>query len=374
MKIQGITTYGIETEPKKTPAVSEDVQELLEKAESTPAAAQYDTYEVSRSGSDEYTGMIYDAAFLQSLGFQIPDAQHVRVWGDPKQLEALQKEYVTQKSFEQNSGQQWKIFSDQLEKSGFYEGMSMEERSQFDQRLRQITAAMDSFWQYEDRFGGENQNNIYAQVMNKNDLGAVSYRDWFYMSKEQWKGQLDQAKKDLEDFCASYLSDEQKNDFSHLIDQFYEHSEEVLKDYHALGEDPVKSMLFEAMQQKDSFEELAGDLERLLSDFLQQMAEQEEQNLRAPSEEKKVQTYLDVLKAFFTQVASSQGVSTASLPQSSDDGRGILKKLDQEMWREEQVQRIQTYYDSIVKICKNAPKKSETDPAPKAEPTRPDGL
>lgn len=106
MKIQGITTYGIETEPKKTPAVSEDVQELLEKAESTPAAAQYDTYEVSRSGSDEYTGMIYDAAFLQSLGFQIPDAQHVRVWGDPKQLEALQKEYVTQKSFEQNSGQQ----------------------------------------------------------------------------------------------------------------------------------------------------------------------------------------------------------------------------------------------------------------------------
>lgn len=363
MKIQGATIYGRELEPVKTSVSNEKEQVPLDKTEDTKDMVRYDTYQASKPvpETDVSDGVIYDAAFLKYLGIDLPDATNVRVIGDPKQIEALQKEYDMQKAFEKNSNQQWKIFQEQLESSGVYKGMSEETRAAIEQKLKQITASMDSFQQYNQKFGGEHQDLIYVQVTNKQNFGSISYQDWFYMSKEQWMGQLTQTKKELEDFCSAYLMDEQKDDFSHLIDRFYQRNEEVLKEYHALGEDSAKSMLFEAMQQKDSLEELASDLERLLYDFLQQMIEQEEQNLQAPSRENKEQTYIDVLKAFFSQVASSQGVSVAALQESSDDKHNILQKLSDEMWKEEQAKRIQAYYDSVIKVCKNGVSKEDKD-------------
>lgn len=308
----------------------------------------YDTYTPSKTAPQkaDTDGVLYDTNFLKSMGICVPDGTGVRLVGNQELLEQMQKEYHAKNAFIEHSGQQWTVFCDQLKESGLYQ-------EQFGQKLMQITASIDSFQQYYKRFHGDNVDDVYAQVTYKGQLGAISYQDWFYMGREQWQGQLLQTKEELQKFCDEYLSEEQRGDFTKLIDTFFGQNEELLKDYHALGEDSAKATLFEAMRTKDSVAELLDDIERLLQDVLAQMAEQESLQLEAPTEDKKkANTYIDALKAYFTQVASGQGVATATLEEHPNGENQIQKKLAQEMWKEDKLKEIQDYWNTIASSYK----------------------
>lgn len=343
MKIQGITTDRMEgictetTEQNKT----EEVLQVLK-------AKDYDIYTPSQKEPQKASteGVIYDTEFLKSMGIHVPDGKGVHLVGNQELLEQMQKDYHAKNAFTEYSGKQWAVFCDQLKESGLYQ-------EQFGQKLMQITASMDSFRQYYERFHGDNVDDVYAQVTYKGQLGAVSYQDWFYMGKEQWQGQLSKAKEELQKFCEEYLPEDQRGDFTKLIDTFFEQNESLLKDYHALGEDSAKATLFEAMQTKDSVVELVDDIERLLQDILAQMAEKESSQLAAPTEDKKkANTYIDALKAYFTQVASSQGVATTGLEEHPNGDNQIQKKLAQEMWKEDKLKEIQNYWNTIANSYK----------------------
>lgn len=117
-----------------------------------------------------------------------------------------------------NTGNQWLIFSKELDQSGFYQGMSDKEVKEIEEILARVTAGMDhvSRSQYET---GIEFSDYYGHGNN------------YFMSSEEVDLELESSAGALRYFSEKYVPEEKREAFGQLIDQYYSHNSEILKEY-----------------------------------------------------------------------------------------------------------------------------------------------
>lgn len=117
-------------------------------------------------------------------------------------------------AFWTSTGNQWMVFSKYLYDNGFYDNMSDKDMEETEEILAQITGGMDgvSRWQYKT---GVCFSDSYGNIMRQGEAAM----------------ELESSTAALRCFADKYLSGEKKEKFEDLVDLYYAHNTEILKDY-----------------------------------------------------------------------------------------------------------------------------------------------
>ena len=196
--------------------------------------------------------------------------------------------------FQEKGTRQWQVFSEQLYKNGFFEGMSDEEVLKTEQLLIQITSSVDTFHSCRSLSASPLKrvsDLIYA------DRERVDWNTYKDMSGNEWQLLLESSAAALRCFNEKYVPEEQQSEFSSLIDQFYQYNSSLLEGYQSPNERRVQHEIL----NDDSFPEEAADAEE------ETAAAGNGQILLPPDTEKDKTAYLDALKAYFGKIAMLQG-------------------------------------------------------------------
>lgn len=200
--------------------------------------------------------------------------------------------------FQEKGTRQWQIFSEQLYKNGFFEGMSDEEVLKTEQLLIQITSSVDTFHSCRSLSASPLKRVSDLIYADRERIDWNTYKD---MSGNEWQLLLESSAAALRCFNEKYVPEEQQSEFSSLIDQFYQYNSSLLEGYQSPNEWRVQHEIL----NDDSFLEEAADAEE------ETAAAGNGQILLPPDTEKDKTAYLDALKAYFGKIAMLQGGDTA---------------------------------------------------------------
>ena len=120
--------------------------------------------------------------------------------------------------FWKNTGNQWMIFSEYLYNNDFYADMTDEEVQEMEKTLAQITAGMDHLSRSQYTTGIE-FSDYYGQGAN------------YFMSSGEVMLELESSTSALRYFADKYVSEDKKEQFSELIDQYHSHNTEIIGEY-----------------------------------------------------------------------------------------------------------------------------------------------
>lgn len=200
--------------------------------------------------------------------------------------------------FQEKGTRQWQIFSEQLYKNGFFEGMSDEEVLKTEQLLIQITSSVDTFHSCRSLSASPLKRVSDLIYADRERIDWNTYKD---MSGNEWQLLLESSAAALRCFNEKYVPEEQQSEFSSLIDQFYQYNSSLLEGYQSPNEWRVQHEIL----NDDSFPEEAADAE-------EETAAAGNGQIFLPSDTEKDKTaYLDALKAYFGKIAMLQGGDTA---------------------------------------------------------------
>ena len=147
------------------------------------------------------------------------------------------------------TGHQHLVFSEELYKSGFYDGMSDEEVKESDVLLASITYAMDWMsgiscecstlpWMSSPDFSTYYWKDVYSDIEEAS--GIKEKGGWSPRSYEA-RMSLETSVTALHYFAENYIKDEElRSRFSSLIDDYYAHNLEVLGEYTDIHEELEK--------------------------------------------------------------------------------------------------------------------------------------
>ncbi len=196
--------------------------------------------------------------------------------------------------FQEKGTRQWQVFSEQLYKNGFFEGMSDEEVLKTEQLLIQITSSVDTFHSCRSLSASPLKRVSDLIYADRERIDWNTYKD---MSGNEWQLLLESSAAALRCFNEKYVPEEQQSEFSSLIDQFYQYNSSLLEGYQSPNERRVQHEIL----NDDSFPEEAADAEE------ETAAAGNGQILLPPDTEKDKTAYLDALKAYFGKIAMLQG-------------------------------------------------------------------
>lgn len=130
-----------------------------------------------------------------------------------------------------NSGNQWMVFSEKLYQNGFYDDMSDDEVKKFEGMLAHITAGMDNVSKIKYPEGSSISFNQY------NDATFSA------MNSKEAKLELESETAALRFFGDNFVDEEYREQFQNLVDEFYSHNAEILKDYQGPLEKTEKGIM-----------------------------------------------------------------------------------------------------------------------------------
>lgn len=201
--------------------------------------------------------------------------------------------------FRVNGYQQWHVFSKNLYDSGFFEGKSDEEIQEIDTLLRQLTSGLDSF-NLRVHMKDYAISATLSQTINEMIPGyydahfGIDAESAYYMTKEDWEIELESSSRALQYFCNKFVPEDHQNEFRGLIEQFYAFNAQSLENYQSPYEKigiPYLAAMAEGQRQKS--EQMEGE----------NVSEQ----IVTPQPPKNTSTYMDTIRAFFSQLASASG-------------------------------------------------------------------
>lgn len=152
------------------------------------------------------------------------------------------KEQYGDDSFSVYADAQHLVFAQKLQEMGVFDGKSEEEINKMKDLLFNITSMMSCVG--EDKLGAsyagtESRDRYYCYEGKL--ITMQRYDESLYgITSDVAKVGLESAKAALEEFGSRYLTQDQQGEFSGLIDEFYNHNAEYLKEYRAFGEDVSK--------------------------------------------------------------------------------------------------------------------------------------
>ena len=120
--------------------------------------------------------------------------------------------------FWKNTGNQWMIFSEYLYNNDSYTDMTDEEVQEMEKTLAQITAGMDYLSRSQYTTGIE-FSDYYGHGAN------------YFMSSGEVMLELESSTSALRYFADKYISEDKKEQFSELIDQYHSHNTEIIGEY-----------------------------------------------------------------------------------------------------------------------------------------------
>lgn len=120
--------------------------------------------------------------------------------------------------FWNNTGNQWMIFSEYLYNNDFYTDMTDEEVQEMEKTLAQITAGMDHLSRSQYTTGIE-FSDYYGHGAN------------YFMSSGEVLLELESSTSALRFFADKYVSEDKKEQFEELIDQYHSHNTEIIGEY-----------------------------------------------------------------------------------------------------------------------------------------------
>lgn len=211
----------------------------------------------------------------------------------------LKEKFGESDPFRVNGYRQWIVFSKKLYDTGFFEGKSDEEIQEIDSLLQQLTNGLDSF-NIRAHMKDYAMSATLSRPINEMIPGysashpGIDRETTYYMTKEEWETELESSSKALQYFCNTFVPEEYQNEFGGLIDQFYAFNSQSLENYQSPYEItgvPYLAAIAEYQRQKS--EQMEGEYEC-------------EQVTALPAK-KDTGTYMNSVKAFFTQLANSKG-------------------------------------------------------------------
>jgi len=120
--------------------------------------------------------------------------------------------------FWKNTSNQWLVFSEKLYQNGFYDNKSDEEVKQLEDMLAKITSGMDHM-----------SRTLYNTGIELSDFYGKGNN--YFMSSSEVKMELESAKVALHTFNEKYVNEELQDEFSDMIDMFYQHNKEISSEY-----------------------------------------------------------------------------------------------------------------------------------------------
>lgn len=143
-------------------------------------------------------------------------------------------------SFKLYSGAQHLVFSEKLQEMGFFDGMSDEEKGQFQSLLQEITTVMNYVNQNTGTFINDGASGSRLYCYEGKLITMPEYDEAFYNTySDEAKLELESATAALQAFSQKYLSGEKQEDFESLIQDFHTYNSEYLKTYQSFEEKMV---------------------------------------------------------------------------------------------------------------------------------------
>lgn len=213
--------------------------------------------------------------------------------------DAVKEKFGESDSFRVNGNQQWIVFSKKLYDSGFFEGKSDEEIQEIDSLLQQFTNGLDSF-NLRTYIKDYAETAILSRPINEMIPGhstahsGLSRETTYYMTKKDWETELESSTKALQYFCNTFVPEEYQNEFGGLIEQFYAFNSQSLENY-------------QSPYELTGIPYLAGVTERGGQESEQEDDESMSDSAFTPQTKKNTNNYMDTIRAFFSQLASSKG-------------------------------------------------------------------
>lgn len=158
------------------------------------------------------------------------------------QWQERKEQYGDDDPFSVYSDAQHLAFTQKLQDMGVFDGKPEEEINKMKDLLFNITSMMSCVG--ENKLGAshvdtEGKDRYYCYEGKL--ITMQKYDESLYgITSDVAKVGLESAKAALEEFGSRYLTEDQQGEFSGLIDEFYNHNSEYLKEYRAFGEDVSK--------------------------------------------------------------------------------------------------------------------------------------
>lgn len=126
--------------------------------------------------------------------------------------------------FWNSTGDQWLVFSEALDKGGFYDKLSNEEVLEFEGLLEKVTSSMD--------------NLSKSQFNTGIDFGQERSNGKFFMSSAEATIALESSIAALHYMSDNIVPDSLRDEFNNLIDMYEKHNTDILSEYKS----PVESI------------------------------------------------------------------------------------------------------------------------------------
>lgn len=159
-----------------------------------------------------------------------------------KRWQEKKAQYGDSDSFAVYSDAQHLVFSQKLRDMGVFDGKSEEEIGKMERLLFDITSMMSCVGENKigvSRVATEGTERYYCY--EGKIITMQKYDESLYgVTSDMARVGLESAKAALETFSCKYLTEDQQTEFSEVIDEFYYHNADYLREYKVFGEDVSK--------------------------------------------------------------------------------------------------------------------------------------